>query len=144
VPAFRDAFMEGQEQAGGRAKPIEGVGQPTSMFQADAEWVRQVLVPAIDQGNTDLQPMHVAFQLDVNLDPRSTNHAHADFWLTEMGEGQRAVGPKYSINVLGGQNVWIYKTDAPGRDLGTIERCGADEIQTLLMDAAEEFGRMTR
>ena len=114
------------------------------MFQADAEWVRQVLVPAIDQGNTDLQPMHVAFQLDVNLDPRSTNHAHADFWLTEMGEGQRAVGPKYSINVLGGQNVWIYKTDAPGRDLGTIERCGADEIQTLLMDAVEEFGRMTR
>jgi hypothetical protein len=114
------------------------------MFQAGAEWVRRILVPAIDRGNTDLQPVHVAIQLDLNLDPRSTNHAHADFWLTETGEGQRAVGPKYSINVLGGQNVWLYKPDAPGRDLGTVDRCGPDEIQTLLEDAAEEFGRMAR
>lgn len=42
------------------------------------------------------------------LPARSTNHAHADFWLSERGEGQRAVGSKYSVNVLRGQNVWLY------------------------------------
>jgi hypothetical protein len=83
-------------------------------------------------------------QLDLNLDPRSTNHAHADFWLSELGEGQRAVGPKYSVNVLGGKNVWLYKPGAPGRDLGTLDRCGPDAIQTLLQDAAQEFGGMAR
>ena len=66
-------------------------------FQAGADWVRQVLEPAIKQGNADLGPAQVSFQLDVNLDPQSTNHAHADFWLTENREGQPAVGPKYSI-----------------------------------------------
>lgn len=114
------------------------------MFRDGAEWVRQVLVPAIEQGNAELHGVDVAFQLDLNLDPRSTNHAHADFWLSELGEGQRAVGPKYSINVLGGQNVWLYKPGAPGRDLGTADRCGPDAIHTLLQDAAEEFGRMAR
>ena len=114
------------------------------MFQAGAEWVRQVLVPAINHGNADLEPAHVEFQLDVNLDPRSTNHANADSWLTEIREGQRAVGPKYSINVLGGQNVWLYKTNAPGRELGTLDQCGPDEIQILLQEAAEEFGRMVK
>jgi hypothetical protein len=43
-------------------------------------------------GNAELQPVHIAFQLD---------HAHADFWLSERGEGQRAVSPKYLVNVLG-------------------------------------------
>ncbi len=33
---------------------------------------------------------------------------------------------------------------APGRDLGILDRCGPDAIQTLLQDAAEEFGRMAR
>jgi hypothetical protein len=88
--------------------------------------------------------VHIAFQLDLNLDPRSANHPHADFWLSERGEGQRAVGPKYSVNVLGGQNVGLYKPGAPGRDLGILDRCGPDAIQTLLQDAAEEFGRMAR
>jgi hypothetical protein len=101
-------------------------------------------VPAIDRANAELQPVHIAFQLDFNLDLRSTNHAHADFWLSERGEGQRAVGPKYSVNVLGGQNVWLYKPGAPGLDLGIFDRCGPDAIQRLLQDAAEEFGRIAR
>ena len=113
-----------------------------STFQNGAEWVRRILIPVIERGNPDLEPEHVAFQLDLNLDPRSTNHAHADFWLSETGEGQRAVGPKHSINILGGQSVWLYKAGGPGRELGTIDRCGPAEIQILLQNAAEEFGRL--
>jgi hypothetical protein len=113
-------------------------------FQDGAEWVRQVLIPAITEGNAELQPEQVAFQLDLNLDPRSTNHAHADFWLSEIKEGQRAAGPRYSINVLGGRNVWLYKPGAPGRELGIIDQCGPAEIQTLLLEAVEEFGRAIR
>jgi len=146
VAALRDAFMNGRERARARSKTADGpqAEHPASTFGDGAEWIRQVLVPAIDRGNAELQPLHIAFQLDLNLDPRSTNHAHADFWLSELGEGQRAVGPKYSVNVLGGKNVWLYKPGAPGRDLGTRDRCGPDAIQTLLQDAAQEFGGMAR
>ena len=147
VPALRDAFMNRREGAGERRKAAGGpeADHPSApTFQAGAEWVRRVLVPAIERANTELQPVDVAFKLDLNLDPRSTNHAHADFWLSELGEGQRAVGPKYSINVLGGQNVWLYKPGVPGRDLGNVDRYGLDEIEMLLQDAAEEFGMMAR
>lgn len=147
VPALRDAFMNGREWAGERRKAAGGpeADHPSApTFQAGAEWVRRVLVPAIERANTELQPVDVAFRLDLNLDPRSTNHAHADFWLSELGEGQRAVGPKYSINVLGGQNVWLYKPGVPGQDLGNVDRYGLDEIEMLLQDAAEEFGMMAR
>lgn len=147
VPALRDAFMNGREWAGERRKAAGGpeADHPSApTFQAGAEWVRRVLVPAIERANTELQPVDVAFRLDRNLDPRSTNHAHADFWLSELGEGQRAVGPKYSINVLGGQNVWLYKPGVPGQDLGNVDRYGLDEIEMLLQDAAEEFGMMAR
>jgi len=143
VPGLLDALMKGR-QADAPAKPMAGAGQAGSMFQVGAEWVGRVLAPTINGANSELEPADVVFQLDINVDPRSTNHAHADFWLTEIREGQRAVGPRYSINVLGGQNVWLYKTNAPGRDLGTIDQCGADEIQILLKEAAEEFGRMAR
>ena len=110
MAALRDAFMNGRERAGARSKTADGpqAEHPASTFGDGAEWVRRVLVPAIDRGNAELQPLHIAFQLDLNLDPRSTNHAHADFWLSERGEGQRAVGSKYSVNVLRGQNVWLY------------------------------------
>jgi hypothetical protein len=96
VPALRDAFTNGREWAGQRSKPADGQ-RTASTFQNGAEWVRRVLIPAIERGNPELQPEHVAFHLDVNLDPRSSNYAHADFWLSEIGEGQRAVGPKHSI-----------------------------------------------
>jgi hypothetical protein len=147
VPALRDAFMNGREWAGERRKAAggsEGANPSAPTFEAGAEWVRRVLVPAIERANSELQPVDVAFRLDLNLDPRSTNHAHADFWLSELGEGQRAVGPKYSINVLGGQNVWLYKPGVPGQDLGSVDRYGLDEIEMLLQDAAEEFGMMAR
>ena len=48
--------------------------------------VSNILIPAIEQGNAELQPENVAFQLDLNLDPRSSNHAHADFWLRRLVE----------------------------------------------------------
>jgi hypothetical protein len=142
VPALRDAFTNGREWAGQRTKATADAQRAASTFQDGAEWVRRVLIPAIERGNPELEPEHVAFQLDLNLDPRSTNHAHADFWLSETGEGQRAVGPKHSINILGGQSVWLFKAGGPGRELGTIDRCGSDEIQILLQNAAEEFGRL--
>jgi hypothetical protein len=132
-----NAFKRGGDYAR-KTDPIERVAHT---FQDGADWVRQVLIPAISEGNAELESEHVAFQLDLNLDPRSTNHAHADFWLSEIKEGQRAVGPRYSINVLGGRNVWLYKHGAPGRELGSIDRCGPTVIQTLLLEAAEEFGR---
>jgi hypothetical protein len=146
-PALRDAFTNGREWAGQRSKPSDGQ-RTASTFQNGAEWVdgaewvRRVLIPAIERGNPELQPEHVAFHLNVNLDPRSSNYAHADFWLSEIGEGQGAVGPKHSINILGGKSVWLYKTGGPGRELGTIDRCGPDDIQNLLRNAAEEFGRL--
>jgi hypothetical protein len=43
--------------------------------------------------------------------------------------------------VLGGRNVWLYKHGAPGKELGTIDRCGSAEIRARLLEAAEEFGR---
>src|SRR6266508_3323835 len=87
------------------------------------EWVRNLLVPAVEQGNRELQEHYIAIRLDLNLDRRSTNHAHADFWFIETG-GQE--GPKYSINVRGGREVWLYKAGAPGRVLGTTDACGDD------------------
>src|SRR5215204_2248130 len=100
VPALRDAFTTGRGHFGTapRAREDQPAKDPGSSFKNGAEWVSNILIPAIEQGNAELQPENVAFQLDLNLDPRSTNHAHADFWLAEMGEGQRAQGPRYSIN----------------------------------------------
>jgi hypothetical protein len=40
--------------------------------------------------------------------------------------------------------VWLYKADGQGRELGAVDRCGLEKIETLLLDAAEEFGRMPR
>jgi len=143
VPALRDAFTTGRGHFGTapRAREDQSAKGPGSSFKNGAEWVSNILIPAIEQRNAELQPENVAFQLDLNLDPRSTNHAHADFWLAEMGEGQRAQGPRYSINVIGGQTVWLYKPGVPGHVLGTLEQCGLDAIGELLRRAAEEFGK---
>jgi hypothetical protein len=143
VPALRDAFISGRRHS--RIDPKAGKDQTAkhkaSSFQNGAEWVRDVLVPAIECGNAELAPENVAFRLDLNLDPRSTNHAHADVWLTELGEGERAAGPKYSINVIGGRTVWLYRPGVPGYVLGTLEQCGPDAIQEMLGKAAAEFGK---
>jgi hypothetical protein len=147
VPAFYDAYMNGREHAHGKSsQAADGPGaiDPAAAFHVGADWVRQVLVPCIERGNAELQSVQVTIELDLNLDPRSTNHAHDDFWLADLGEGPRAVGPKYSINVLGGQRVWLYQAGGQGRELGAVDRCGVEEIETLLLDATEEFGRMPR
>ena len=143
MPALRDAFTAGRGCFGTAPRVCEdqSAKDPGSSFKDGAEWVNNILIPAIEQGNAELQPENVAFQLDHNLDPRSTNHAHADFWLAEMGEGQRAPGPRYSINVIGGQTVWLYKPGVPGHVLGTLEQCGPDTVGELLRRAAEEFGK---
>ncbi|MEH2571890.1 hypothetical protein V1272_001225 [Bradyrhizobium sp. AZCC 1708] len=136
MSAARDAFTRGRSHFRGPARP--GVG-PASAFQNGAAWVAHVLVPAIQQGNAELEPEHVAFRLELNLDPQSTNHAHADFWLAEL-HGRRAQGRRYSINVIGGESVWLYKPGEPGRALGTVGECDADLVGDLLRRAAEEFG----
>ena len=143
MPALRDAFTAGRSHSGKAAavRHDEPVKQEQTSFQNGAEWVSNMLIPAIERANAELQPENIAFRLDLNLDPRSTNHAHADFWLTELHDGQRAQGPRYSINVIGGQTVWIYKPGVPGGILGTLERCGSDAIADLLRKAAEEFGK---
>jgi hypothetical protein len=137
VSAVRDAFTRGWSHSRGPASPRAG---PASAFQNGAAWVAQVLVPAIEQANAELEPEHVAFRLDLNLDPQSTNHAHADFWLAELDDGRRAPGLRYSINVIDGQSVWLYKPGEPGRALGTVGECDADLVGDLLRGAAEEFG----
>jgi hypothetical protein len=142
MSALRDAFVKakGPSRTSSMVPQTPTAGQVVSSFEKGARWVRDVLVPAIESGNEALEGENVAFQLDVNLDPRSTNHAHADFWMAETGEGQRANGPRHSINVIGGDTVWLYRPGAPGRVLGAIEQCDGKEIQDLLQMAAEEFG----
>jgi hypothetical protein len=143
VSALRDAFVKAKDQsrASSAVRQTPAAGQAVSSVEKGARWVRDVLVAAIESGNEALEGENVAFQLDVNLDPRSTNHAHADFWMAETGEGQRANGPRYSINVIGGETVWLYKPGAPGQVLGTIAQCDGKKIQDLLQMAAEEFGK---
>jgi hypothetical protein len=149
VPALRDAFRAGRNHSdiAGAGRNNQPAKRPEASFQDGASWVRGALVPAIEQANAELKPEGIAFRLDLNLDPRSTNHAHADFWLTELGEGQRTQGPRFSINVIGGQTVWLYKPGAPGGILGTLEQCGPDAIAELLRAAAEigeQVGRTAR
>jgi len=139
VPALRDAFIDGRSRSG-----AAGDGQPAKhavSFQSGADWVSRILIPGIEQANAELQAEGVAFLLDLNLDPRSTNHAHADFWLAELCEGQRAQDPRYSINVIGRQAVWLYKPGVPGGSLGTLQECGSEAIAELLRKAAQEFGK---
>jgi hypothetical protein len=78
VPALRDAFTRGRTDAGTVSQDPE---HPGASFENGAAWVRDIVVPAIERGNTQLEPENIAFRYDLNLDPRSTNHAHADVWL---------------------------------------------------------------
>ena len=118
------AFLVGLASCGAdRRGDTQNVEQSGSdPFERGVSWVRGVLVPTIEVGNGELHQHNVAFSLDLNLDRRSTTHAHADFWLCEIGNrsGQLFQGPKYSINVLDGRDVWLYKAGSPGRVLGTI------------------------
>ena len=145
MSALREAFRSGRgpreapsiDTQGDKGTPGEGT------FEVGATWVRKVLSPEVDRANFELEPEKVALRLDVNLDPRSTNPAHADLWFCELGEGHRRTGDKYSLNVVD-RKVWLYKTGAPGRVLGNIGDCGSDVIEALMREAAKEFGTQVR
>src|SRR6266478_997480 len=94
-------------------------------FGRGVEWVRNLLVPAVEQGNSELQEHHIAIRLDLNLDRRSTNHAHADFWFIETG-GQE--GPKYSINVRGGREAHPAGYLEPRTLAGTISSASCSAV----------------
>jgi hypothetical protein len=142
VSDLRHAFTSAR--GGTLSRDREDDTNAGSPFDRGAEWVRKVLVPAIERGNAELQPEHIAFGTDLNLDSRSTNHPHADFWLTTLGEGERAVGARYSLNVKSGETVWLYRPGAPGEALGTLEQCGPDAVQELLRRAVQEFGEQLK
>jgi hypothetical protein len=111
MPKLQEALKRGSERARNRSNTDD-----SHAFQEGADWVRQVLIPAITEGNAELEPEHVAFQLDLNMDPRSTNHAHADFWLSEVKEGQRAVGPEVAVAAVVGPEVGPVRGVGPGRE----------------------------
>jgi hypothetical protein len=45
-------------------------GEADHSFASGAAWVCEVLVPAIERGNAELQPENIAVGLNLNLDPR--------------------------------------------------------------------------
>jgi hypothetical protein len=104
--AFRSSRGPGEGLDGHKGTPAERT------FEAGAVWVRKVLSSGVDRANVELDPEKVA--LLVNLDPPKTNHAHADLWFFELGEGHRRTGPKYSLNVVC-RKVWLYESGVPGR-----------------------------
>ena len=136
-----DAFLAARKRAGDtrteQTKP--------DLFQLGVDWVETVLKPAVNEADAALRPHGVGVRLDLNLDRRSTNHAHADFWLvqTHTASGQSYDGPKYSISVIG-RDIMLYKTGADGRSLGTTDTVGANEVRNLLRQAAEEYGTLFR
>jgi hypothetical protein len=140
---LREAFKSGRfQESPPNARHSEEAASEDG-FETGACWVRQVLEPTIERANSELKPEEVEVRLDLNLDPRSTNHAHADFWFSELREGHRRMGPKYSLNVRG-QEVWLFKAGQPGRVLGYIKNCHAAFIEGLLRESAKEFGAQLR
>ena len=136
-----DAFLAGRKQASGTRNDQT----KADTFQFGVDWVEYVLKPAVEQADAELRPHGVGVRLDTNLDRRSTNHAHADFWLlqTQTASGQSYDGPKHSINVVG-RDIMLYKPGAAGRSLGTTDKVGANEVKDLLRRAAEEYGKLFR
>jgi hypothetical protein len=137
------AFFAGRDRA---EKPLNKDEQQADQFQQGAAWVEAVLVPAVKQANEEMQGSGAALRLDLNLDHRSTNHPHCGFWFvqTDSPSGQVYDGPKYSINVTGQGDIWLYKSGAPGRTLGTISAVGPTEIRALLREAAQAYGALYR
>ena len=143
MSAMREALRVGRARAGVPLKTIPTAEvHAASAFEAGAIWVKEILLESIGSANSDLSSEGVEFKVDVNLEPQSTNHAHADFWLASFGEGCSATGPKYSINVIEGQIVWLYKAGAEGRALGTVSEFGPDKTEAVLREAVEEFGQV--
>src|ERR1700720_4313902 len=131
-----DALLSGQRRAQQAGRKSHS--RPDT-FGRGAAWVETMLVPSIHQAASALEVHGVTIRLDTNLDRKSTNHAHADFWLATKDNSTQ--GPKYSINVLG-DVIMLYKAGASGRTLGAIDKIGAAELDALLASAAEEFGQL--
>jgi hypothetical protein len=136
-----DSFLAGRQ----RSKASRPEQNKPDAFQIGVDWVENTLAPAVKEAEEALRPHGVGVRLDLNLDRRSTNHAHADFWLmqTQTASGQSYDGPKYSINVAG-RDVMLYKAGAAGRALGTTDAVGANEVRALLREAADEYGALFR
>ena len=138
-----EAFLAGRKHAS--ETQTDQNKNKRDAFQIGVGWVETVLKPAVNEADAALRPHGVGVRLDLNLDPHSTNHAHADFWLvqTQTASGQSYDGPKYSLNVVG-RDIMLYKTGAAGRSLGTTDSVGANEVRNLLRQAAEEYGTLFR
>lgn len=137
------AFLAGRHRA---EKPLNKDEQNAERFERGAAWVETVVVPAVKRADEEMCGSGAALRLDLNLDPRSTNHPHCDFWFvqTDSPSGQSYDGPKYSINVTGDGEVRLYKTGADGRSLGALGAVGPNEIRELLREAAQEYGTLYR
>lgn len=136
----QDAFVAGRgAQTPGRA---EGDAAP-SAFDRGVGWAREVLLPAIEQANAELGAHGVQFRVDTNLDPRSTGHAHVDFWIAPTGEqsGGSPHGLRHSINVREGRDVWLYRHGDAGQLLGTVDEMNAEACESLLARAAGDYAR---
>jgi hypothetical protein len=131
-----DALLSGQRSAQQAGR--KNISKPDA-FTSGAAWVETMLIPSVRQAASALEAHGVTIRLDTNLDRRSTNHAHADFWLATKDNSTQ--GPKYSINVRG-DVIMLYKAGASGRSLGAIDKIGAAEVDALLASAAEEFGQL--
>jgi hypothetical protein len=137
---IQDAFLAGRNDQG-QAQAARAV----SGFEAGAEWARKVLLPAIEQANAELAGERVKFRVDTNLDPRSTNHAHVDFWLVPLGDepaGGAPHGIRHSINVREGRDVWLFRQGESGEMLGSIDKVDAGACETMLARAAGEYGKV--
>jgi hypothetical protein len=131
-----DALLGGQRRAQQAGR--KNTSKPDT-FARGVAWVETMLIPSIRQAASALEAHGVTIRLDTNLDRRSTNHAHADFWLATKDDSIQ--GPKYSINALGDE-IMLYKAGASGRSLGPIDKVGTAELDALLASAAEEFGQL--
>jgi hypothetical protein len=130
-----DALLGGQRRAQQASR--KNTSKPDT-FARGVAWVETMLIPSIRQAASALEAHGVTIRFDTNLDRRSTNHAHADFWLTTKDDSIQ--GLKYSINALG--EIMLYKAGASGRSLGAIDKVGTAELDALLASAAEEFGQL--
>lgn len=138
-----DAFLAGRNRADKTPKKDE---QENGAFQRGVEWVETVLVSAVKWADGEMSGSGAALRLDLNLDRRSTNHPHCDFWFVQTGcpSGQSYDGPKYSINVTADCEVRLYKSGAPGRVLGVTDAVGPNQVRELLCEAAKEYGTLYR
>jgi hypothetical protein len=71
MQTISEAFLSAGDNAKLRPETYDTSAQK---FEGGVEWVRNFLVPAVEQGNSELQQHHIAIRLDLNLDSRSTNH----------------------------------------------------------------------